>query len=64
MQLSEKPKTGVEITDFQMPDKMSGTIKYLPDILKIHWTSCLGSWVQTSPTCLPAKMNHGHIWCA
>ena len=36
MQLSEKPKTGVEITDFQMPDKMSGTIKYLPDILKIH----------------------------
>ena len=36
MQLSEKPKTGVEITDFQMPDKMSGTIKYLPDILKTH----------------------------
>ena len=31
---------GIEITDFQMPDKTSSTIKYLPDILKIHWTSC------------------------
>ena len=31
---------GTEITDFQMPDKTSDTIKYLPDILKIHWTSC------------------------
>ena len=25
---------------FQMPDKMSNTIKYSPDILKIHRTSC------------------------
>ena len=32
--------TGIEITDFQMPDKTSDTIKYLPDILKIHRTSC------------------------
>ena len=24
--------TGIEITDFQMPDKTSDTIKYLPDI--------------------------------
>ena len=36
----------MEIADFQMPDKTSDTIKYLPDILKIHWTSCLGSRVQ------------------
>ena len=27
---------GIEIKDFQTPDKMSDTIKYLPDILKIH----------------------------
>ena len=26
--------TGVEITNFQMSDKMSGTDAYLPDILK------------------------------
>ena len=32
---------GIEITDFQMPDKMSDTIKYLPDISKINQTSCL-----------------------
>ena len=32
---------GTEITDFQMPDKTSNTIKYLPVILKIHQTSCL-----------------------
>ena len=31
---------GIEITDFQMPDKMSDSIKHLPDILKIHQTSC------------------------
>ena len=31
--------SGIEITDFQTPDKTSDTIKYLPDILKIHWTS-------------------------
>ena len=31
----------IEITDFQMPDKAYSTIKYLPDILKIHQTSCL-----------------------
>ena len=30
-----------EITDFQMPDKTSNTIKYLPDILKIHQASCI-----------------------
>ena len=29
------------ITDFQTPDKTSNTIKYLPDILKIHHTSCI-----------------------
>ena len=27
--------TGIKITDFQIPDKMSDTIKYLPVILKI-----------------------------
>ena len=27
---------GIEITDFQMPDKTTDTIKYLPGILKIH----------------------------
>ena len=32
---------GVEITDFQMPDKTSDTVKYLPDILKINRASCL-----------------------
>ena len=36
-------KSGVEITDFQTPDKTSGTVKYLPDILRIHQTLCLGS---------------------
>ena len=30
---------GTEITDFEMPDKTSNTIKYLLDILKIHWVS-------------------------
>ena len=48
--------TGVQITDFKMPDKTSSTIKYLSEILKIHPVSCLHSQVQTSPTCLPAKM--------
>ena len=38
----------MEIADFQMPDKTSDTIKYLPDILKIHQTSCLGSPIQIS----------------
>ena len=33
--------TGIEITDFQTPDHTSGTIKYLPDIFKIHRTSCI-----------------------
>ena len=32
---------GIEITDFQMPDKISDTIKHLPDILKIYRTSCI-----------------------
>ena len=27
---------GIEITDFQMQDKTSGTIKYLLYILKVH----------------------------
>ena len=53
--------TGVKITDFQMPNKTSGTIKYLLDILRIHQTSRLGSRVQTSPTCLPAKMYYGNF---
>ena len=52
--------SGVEITDFQTPDKTSGTIKYLPDILRIHQTSCLGSQVQMSLTCLPPKMYYGN----
>ena len=30
---------GIEMKDFQTPDKMSDNIKYLPDILKIHRTS-------------------------
>ena len=30
---------GTEITDFETPDKTSNTIKYLLDILKIHWAS-------------------------
>ena len=54
---------GVKITDFQTPDKTSGTIKYLPDILRFHRT-CLGSQVQMSPTCLPAKMYYGNFWPA
>ena len=54
-------KSWVEITNFQMPDKTSGTIKYLLDILKIHLTSCLGSQVQT---CLQAKMYYGNFWHA
>ena len=32
---------GIEITDFQTPDKTSDTIKYIPNILKIHRTSCI-----------------------
>ena len=31
-----RPLAGSEITDFQRPDKMPDTIKYLLDILKIH----------------------------
>ena len=31
--------SGIEITDFQTPNKMSDTIKYAPDILKIHQKS-------------------------
>ena len=54
-------KSGVEITHFQTPDKTSGTIKYLPEILRIHRTSCLGPRVQTSPTSLPAKMYDRNI---
>ena len=33
--------SGTEITDFEMPDKTFSTIKYAPDILKIHRTSCI-----------------------
>ena len=54
-------KAGVEITNFKMPGKTSGAIKYLSDILKIHRTSCLGLRVQTSPTCLPAKIYYGNF---
>ena len=32
---------GIEITNFETPDKTSDTIKYLPDISKIHLASCL-----------------------
>ena len=38
-------KSGIEITDFQTPDKTSDTIKCLPDILKIHRISFQRSWV-------------------
>ena len=31
--------SGTEITDFEMPEKTLNTIKYAPDILKIHRTS-------------------------
>ena len=31
---------GIEITDIQKQDKTPNTIKYLPDILKIHQSSC------------------------
>ena len=31
--------SGIKVIDFQTPDKTSDTIKYLPDILKIYWTS-------------------------
>ena len=34
-----KAVSGIKITVFQIPDKTSDTIKYLPVILKIHWTS-------------------------
>ena len=54
-------RTEVQITNFQTSDKTSSTIKYLLGILKIHQTSCLGSWVQTSPTCLPAEMYYGNF---
>ena len=37
--------TGIKIIDFQTPDKTSDTIKYLPDILKIHQTLCQCAWV-------------------
>ena len=57
----QEPYPGIEITDFQAPDKISNTIKYLTDILNIHWTSYLGSQVETSPTCLPAKMYNGNF---
>ena len=60
----QEPYTGIEITDFQAPDKISNTIKYLADILSIHWTSYFGSQVETSPTCLPAKMYDGNFWRA
>ena len=33
-------KSEIEITDFQMSGNMCNTIKYLLDILKIHWRSC------------------------
>ena len=33
--------SGTEITDFEMSDKTFNTIKYAPDILKIHRTSCI-----------------------
>ena len=36
---------GIEVTDFQTPDKMSDTVNYLPDILKIHQTLCQRVWV-------------------
>ena len=62
--ISKLCTAGVEITDFQTPDKTSRTIKYLPDILRIHRTSCLGSRVQTSPTCLPAKIYYDNFWHA
>ena len=32
---------GIEITDFQMQDKTSHTIKYLLYILKVHWKLCI-----------------------
>ena len=53
-----------EITNFQMSGKTSGSINYLPDILKIHQTSYLGSQVHISPTCLPTKMYYGNFWHA
>ena len=55
---------GVEVTDFQMPDKTFATIEDLLDILKIHWISCVGSQVQTSPACVSAKIYNGNFWCA
>ena len=36
----QRESPGIKITDFQMPDKTSGAFKYLPDILKIHRTTC------------------------
>ena len=51
---------GIEVTDFQTPDKMSDTVNYLPDILKIHWTLCQRVWVldfkRPQFVDLPAKM--------
>ena len=44
-----------------MPDKISNTVNYLLDILKIQQASCLGSRVQTSPTDLHAKMSDGNF---
>ena len=41
LQADPRYQPGIKITDFQMPDKPSDTIKYLLDILKIHQTSCL-----------------------
>ena len=52
--------TGIEITDFQTPDKTSNTIKYPSDII----SACLGSRVQAPPTCLPAKMYYDNFWSA
>ena len=32
---------GIKIADFQTPDEMSGTTKYLLYIFKIHWKLCI-----------------------
>ena len=56
--------SGAKITNFQMSNKTSGTIKYLLNILKIHWASYLGSRSQTSPICQPAKMHYENFWHA
>ena len=40
----QRESPGMNITDFQMPDKTSGTFKYLPDIAslpaKLYYGNC------------------------